>query len=84
MLFNSFDFMVFLPIVTFIYYLIPDRIKYIWLLVTSYYFYMCWNAKYAVLILSSTVITYLSGIAIEIIKNKDWENRKKHYVKNWL
>lgn len=81
MLFNSFDFMVFLPIVTFIYYLIPDRIKYIWLLVTSYYFYMCWNAKYAVLILSSTVITYLSGIAIEIIKNKDWENRKKTLCK---
>lgn len=31
----------------------------------SYYFYMCWNPKYAVLIAVSTVITYLSGIGIE-------------------
>lgn len=65
MLFNSFDFLIFFPIVLLIYYAIPDRIKYIWLLVTSYYFYMCWNAKYALLILLSSAITYLSGIAME-------------------
>ena len=74
MLFNSIDFMLFFPIVTVIYFLIPDKIKYIWLLITSYYFYMCWNAKYALLILTSTVITYLSGIVIEHIKGREWDD----------
>ena len=58
MLFNSFDFIVFFPIVLFIYFIIPRKIRYIWLLVTSYYFYMCWNARYALLLFTSTVVTY--------------------------
>ena len=65
MLFNSIDFLIFFPIVILIYFLIPKKIKYLWLLGASYYFYMCWNAKYALLILTSTVITYLSGLLIE-------------------
>ena len=35
-----------------------------WLLLASYFFYMCWNPKYIVLILTSTVITYLCGIGV--------------------
>jgi len=65
MSFNSLSFMCFFPIVVLIYFLIPQRVKYIWLLVASYYFYMSWNAKYAVLIAISTVITYASGILID-------------------
>lgn len=68
MLFNSIDFLIFFPVVVFIYFLVPNKIKYMWLLVSSYYFYMCWNAKYALLILGSTVITYISGLLIEKIK----------------
>ena len=64
MLFNSVQFLVFFPIVTLIYFVIPHRVRYIWLLIASYYFYMCWNAKYALLLAVSTVITYLSGILI--------------------
>ena len=65
MLFNSYQFLIFFPIVVLIYYVLPDRIKYLWLLVTSYYFYICWNAKYALWIFTSTVITYISGLIIE-------------------
>ena len=65
MLFNSVNFLIFFPIVTIIYFLIPRKIKQTWLLLASYFFYMCWNAKYIVLILISTVITYASGILIE-------------------
>ena len=65
MLFNSFDFIVFFPIVIFIYFIIPKKLRYIWLLITSYYFYMSWNAKYAVLILFSTLTTWIAGIAVE-------------------
>lgn len=64
MLFNSIQFLVFFPIVVFLYYIIPVKFRYFWLLVSSYYFYMCWNPKYVVLMLFSTVITYLSGILI--------------------
>lgn len=65
MLFNSLEFLIFFPIVTLVYFLIPQRIKYLWLLVASYYFYMCWNPEYAILMGVSTVITYASGIFID-------------------
>lgn len=68
MLFNSIDFLIFLPIVLVIYYIIPMKYKHIWLLISSYYFYMCWNAKYVLLIFVSTVITYLSGILIDKVE----------------
>ena len=71
MLFNSIDFLIFLPIVLVIYYIIPTKYKHIWLLISSYYFYMCWNAKYVLLIFVSTVITYLSGILIDKVE-KTW------------
>ena len=64
MLFNSFDFLVFFPIVVILYYAIPQKFRYLWLLAASYYFYMCWNAEYALLLLASTVITYLSGLLL--------------------
>lgn len=64
MLFNSIHFMLFFPIVTLMYFLIIPKIRWIWLLISSYYFYMCWNPKYAILIGFSTVVTYLSGILI--------------------
>ena len=65
MLFNTIDFLIFLPIVLVIYYIIPEKYRHIWLLISSYYFYMCWNVKYALLILTSTVITYFSGILLK-------------------
>lgn len=64
MLFNSFDFLVFFPFVVAIYFVIPKRVRYIWLLIASYYFYMSWNAKYALLIAFSTCVTWLSGILL--------------------
>ncbi|MCI8982974.1 MAG: MBOAT family protein [Hungatella sp.] len=70
MLFNSLRYLVFFPIVICIYFIIPDRIKYIWLLLSSYYFYMCWNAKYAFLILFSTIVTWFCGLLLEYISKK--------------
>lgn len=84
MLFNSLHFLVFFPVVLIIYYIIPDRIKYLWLLVSSYYFYMCWNARYALLILASTLITYISGLMLEKVKRTEYEDRKKEKLKKWV
>lgn len=65
MLFNSADFMIFFPIVALIYFIVPKRMRYIWLLIASYYFYMSWNVKYAVLIIASTGITWLGALLVE-------------------
>ena len=71
MLFNSIDFLIFFPIVVLVYFIIPKKIKYIWLLVASYYFYMGWNAKYALLLFFSTAVTYLSGVAMAAVEKSD-------------
>lgn len=75
MLFNSLAFMLYFPIVIILYFLLPFRFRWIWLLGASYYFYMNWNPKYAILIALSTVITYLSGILID--NSNKIKNEKK-------
>lgn len=65
MLFNSIEFIVFFPVVVVLYFAIPRKVRYIWLLAASYFFYMCWNAKYAVLLFYSTAVTYGSGLLID-------------------
>lgn len=78
--FNSYNFLIFFPLVVFIYFIIPTKIRYIWLLIASYFFYMCWNPKYALLIAFSTLITYFSGLLI------DYENTHPKYksYKKWI
>lgn len=81
MLFNSFGFLVFFPIATLVYFLFPKKYAYLWLLVCSYFFYMCWNAKYALLLFASTLITYLCGLALEWIKGRQWQEKKQRRYK---
>ena len=82
MLFNSIDFLIFFLIVVTVYFVIPPKVKTIWLLAASYYFYMSWNAKYAILIITSTIITYVSGLLIEKVKRAELEAlRKEKYLK---
>lgn len=83
MLFNSVDFIIFFPIVVLIYFLIPHRIRYIWLLICSYYFYMCWNPKYIMLLIVSTVITFSSGLLMQKIKESSAEENRKVYLKKY-
>lgn len=83
MSFNSSDFLIFFPIVVLIYFLIPQKLKNYWLLIASYYFYMCWNAKYALIILFSTIVTYLSGLALDTLQQRSADpliTRKKKIV----
>lgn len=74
MLFNSFQFLVFFPVVLIGYFLVPNKVKYIWLLLASYYFYMCWNPSYALLILIVTGVTYICGMVID--KSKKYTTRR--------
>lgn len=85
MLFNSMDFLIFFPIVTLIYFVIPRKLKTVWLLISSYYFYMCWNPKYALLIALSTAVTYGSGLALSYINGmKTITAEKQVFYKKWV
>lgn len=65
MLFNSLSFLIFFPIVALAYFALPHRVRNVWLLAASYYFYMSWNPKYAILIAVSTVATWGTGLLLE-------------------
>jgi len=81
MLFNSVDFLIFFPIVVLAYFLIPQRVKYLWLLAASYFFYMSWNPEYALLMLTSTAITWGGGLCISSCGQKDGKRAEK--TKKW-
>ncbi|QOJ30203.1 MAG: MBOAT family protein [Ignavibacteriales bacterium] len=69
MLFNSFEFLVFFPLVVLVYFLLGHRFRWIFLLAASYYFYMNWQPIYAVLIFFSTLITWGCGVLLENAKS---------------
>ena len=60
------------------------KVRWVWLLVTSYYFYMCWNAKYALLMATSTVITWLSGLLIAKAGEIQDETKQARRKKLWV
>lgn len=61
MVFNSAQFLVFLPLVVLAYYLVPARGKNLWLLVASYFFYLCWNPLHLPVLLLVTAVAYATG-----------------------
>ncbi len=69
MVFNSAVFLYFFPIVILFYFLVPKKLRYIWLLGASLYFYMCWNVKYVILLLVSILTTWLAGLLVHKIQN---------------
>jgi len=73
MLFNSIEFLIFFPAVIAGYFALPHRFRWILLLLASYYFYMCWNYNYVVLIATATGINYLSGYFIAKSNSKLWK-----------
>ena len=77
MSFTSIHFLMFFPIVVLVLLIVPKAARTCWLLIVSYYFYMCWNLKYAVLLAFSTLVTYLTGRALE---KTDVEKHKKKIV----
>lgn len=64
MLFNSFTYLVFLPIVVVLFWLVPFRFRTALLLLASYVFYMAWKPEYGLLILAMTLINYVAGLLI--------------------
>ena len=65
MLFNSWQFALFFPIVFALYWGLPHKFRVWLLLIASYYFYMSWKAKYVVLILFTTLVSYFAALLLE-------------------
>jgi len=72
MLFNSIEFLIFLPIVFCIYWLINGkeiRTQNVFLVLASYFFYGWWDWRFLSLIAFSSVVDYLVGIGFSRTSN---------------
>lgn len=75
MLFNSLKFILFFPLAAGGYFVLPQKLKNLFLLAASYFFYMCWNPKYALLMLFSTLVTWGAGLLLphaKTMRGKKW------------
>lgn len=83
MLFNSIEFLIFLPIVFVIYWLLKGRLKWqnAFVVVASYFFYGWWDWRFLFLIAFTSICSYLSGIWIGRNVNEN-ENRNEDLNNN--
>ena len=65
MLFNSLQYLVFLPIVLLGYFLLPDNRRWFWLLAASCYFYAVFVPAYLLILGGTIVVDYFAGLVIE-------------------
>lgn len=70
MSFNSLSFLIFYPVVVTLYFLLPQKLRWCFLLAASLFFYMSWNPALIVLILFTTTVSYVSGLVCERAKTK--------------
>lgn len=70
MLFNSYQFLIFFPIVTAAYFLCPAKYKWLLLLLASSIFYMAFIPKYILILAALIIIDYTAGIIIEKSRNR--------------
>lgn len=67
MLFNSFEYLLFLPIVFLLYWFVFTTLRWqnMLVVVASYIFYGWWDWRFLILIAFTTLCSFLSGIEIE-------------------
>ena len=65
MLFNSFEFLIFFPVVTLIFFLLPQKLRWLHLLIASCIFYMFFIPVYIFILFFTIIIDYIAGIVIE-------------------
>ena len=70
MSFVSLHFVLFLPIVFALFWLAPKKYQWVVMLISSYYFYMSWNAAYLLLIVITTFVTWIGAILLEKARQK--------------
>ncbi len=77
MLFNSLAFLVFFPVVTTLYFILPHRVRWMLLLTASCIFYMSFIPIYILILFFTILIDYAAGILIE---SAEGIKRKRYLV----
>lgn len=75
MLFNSVAFLIFFPLVTTAYFLLPHRFRWMLILAASCYFYMAFIPKYILILAITITVDYFAGLGME-----KYEGRKKRWI----
>ena len=72
MLFNSLQYLLFLPLVFTVYWLVNAKslkLQNLLLLAASYYFYACWDWRFLFLLMFSTGLDYYTGLKMYEAEN---------------
>ncbi len=75
MLFNSIEFLFFFPLVTFLYFILPYKVRWFHLLVASCIFYAAFIPEYILILFITIVIDYIAGL--QLGKNFSKEKKKR-------
>ena len=78
MVFNSIEFLIFLPIVVVLFYLLPQKARWLMLLAASCVFYMWFVPKYILILLVTIIIDYAAGLLME--RYADQSRKKKTFM----
>lgn len=78
MVFNSLVFIAIFPIIIFLYYMIPEKVKNVFLFLVSLGFYACFKVSYLFLLLGVIGIVYVSALTME----KNAKHKKKILAAN--
>lgn len=70
MTFNSWEFLIFYPVVLLLWFTLPKVCRRPMLLIASYFFYMCYQAELVFLIFGTTLISWGASFLIEKSQNK--------------
>ncbi|MFA5039023.1 MAG: MBOAT family O-acyltransferase [Candidatus Omnitrophota bacterium] len=77
MLFNSLSFLIFFPVVTTLYFLLPHKRRWPLLLSASCFFYMCFIPQYIFILAITITIDYFAALLIE---KAEGQEKKRHYL----
>jgi alginate O-acetyltransferase complex protein AlgI len=80
MVFNSVDFLIFFGIVFTLYFFVPNRFKWLFLLAASYFFYASFRPEFLVLLIVPTTIAYFIALKISRIKPAPESHRRRKWL----
>lgn len=72
--FISIAFLIFLAVAVLVYYLVPQKVQWVWLLIVSLSFYLTFDVRYIAFLLFSIFTTWGGALAVHVLqgKKKKW------------
>ncbi|MCY1714051.1 MBOAT family O-acyltransferase [Caproiciproducens galactitolivorans] len=69
MTFNSLNFFLFFPAAAMLYFLVPQKYQWVFLLISSYFFYLFANMKFGFFLISTTATTFFAAKALGAVSD---------------